>query len=207
MILIHWYCVFHIEITGRRALLTLISAVVDDSSDYQHTGEVAYNRYIRVTFFLLLSALFVALTVSDFGLVLEIIGATGSTLISYILPGVTFLLIFKLNPGERYIRVGTSARSYNMNGISYDNNDEIYCDDEDDDSNNRDMQEICNPVNRYQQGKESNGDNIEVRSQDLYFVSPVFTYEELVQWRYLAWILVMSGSFIMPCCLYMAFKS
>ena len=194
-------------ITGRRALLTLISAVVDDSSGYQHTGEVAYNRYIRVTFFLLLSALFVALTVSDFGLILEIIGATGSTLISYILPGVTFLLIFKLDPGERYIRVDTTALSYNTKGISYDNDNEIYNDDEDDNSNNRDMQEICNPVNRYQREIEPSGDNIEVHSRDLYFVSPVFTYEELVQWRYLAWILVVSGSFIMPCCLYMAFKS
>ena len=117
------------------------------------------------------------------------------------------MLIFKLDPGERYIRVDTTALSYNTKGISYDNDNEIYNDDEDDNSNNRDMQEICNPVNRYQREIEPSGDNIEVHSRDLYFVSPVFTYEELVQWRYLAWILVVSGSFIMPCCLYMAFKS
>ena len=43
------------------------------------------------------TSLLIALTVKDLGLVLSIVGATGSTTVSYILPGLFYSKIFKDN--------------------------------------------------------------------------------------------------------------
>ena len=37
---------------------------------------------------------FIAFTVSDLGLVLSVVGATGSTIVSYILPGACYFFLF-----------------------------------------------------------------------------------------------------------------
>lgn len=52
------------------------------------------NTYI-VTIIFLLASLIIALSVKSLGLVLGFVGATGSTMVSYILPGFCFYYIFK----------------------------------------------------------------------------------------------------------------
>ena len=165
---------------------------------------------------MLLAALLVTLTVTDFGLVLEVIGATGSTLISYILPGVTFLQIFKLNPGEKYMRVQMDTPLPNSKTSDCNENNQALdlhsVDEKCNDSNTNEdhnIEIIHNPLNQLPQDGQNYVNNeacTHVRSQTS-FNQPVFTYEELKMWRYLAWILVLSGMFVMPCCLYMAFQS
>ena len=48
---------------------------------------VYYTRYVVTTAVFLACSLAIALTVSDLGLMLSLVGATGSTMISYVLPG------------------------------------------------------------------------------------------------------------------------
>jgi len=53
------------------------------------------RRYIMVTGFLLLLSLCVALLLEDLGVILGIVGATGSTTVSYILPGLVYFSTFR----------------------------------------------------------------------------------------------------------------
>ena len=171
---------------------------------------------------MLLAALLVALTVSDFGLVLEVIGSTGSTLISYVLPGITFLLVFKLNPGEKYMQLELESTLPNVKDTDFDvngdYNDQAFdisngdrkCNNGSTCNDNDDIQVVVhNPLNHQPLSNSENNVNNEVctNANETSFTKPVFTYEELKMWRYLAWILVISGIFVMPTCLYMAFQS
>jgi len=54
-----------------------------------------HRRYVYSTAVFLALSLLVALSVSDLGLMLSLVGATGSTAISYILPGIFY---FKMHP-------------------------------------------------------------------------------------------------------------
>jgi len=56
---------------------------------------VEERRYLAVTVLLILGSLAVALPVKDLGIVLGVIGATGSTTISYILPGLVYVATFR----------------------------------------------------------------------------------------------------------------
>lgn len=61
-------------------------------------GEISLTgkavKYYATTVVLLLMTFITALAVTDLGLVLELIGATGSTLICYVLPGLLYLIVF-----------------------------------------------------------------------------------------------------------------
>jgi amino acid permease len=69
-------------------------------------------RYTLVTLTFLCSALLVALLVDDLSLVLELVGATGSTIVSYLLPGATYM---KLHPYQHLRR--TLARAQFLVGL------------------------------------------------------------------------------------------
>jgi amino acid permease len=45
------------------------------------------------------------MVVSNLGLVLAVVGATGSTLISYILPGACYALIYRERSLQRYLAI------------------------------------------------------------------------------------------------------
>ena len=62
------------------------------------TTSVKLLRKICVTVFLILSTI-ISLVVSDLGVVLSVVGATGSTAVSYILPGGCYYLLFIDTPG------------------------------------------------------------------------------------------------------------
>jgi len=59
------------------------------------TGMVARDfRYWATTLFFLVFSFVIALSVKDLGTVLAFVGATGSTMVSYILPGFCYYLVF-----------------------------------------------------------------------------------------------------------------
>ena len=51
------------------------------------------DTYYLITFTFLLLSFSVAMVVNDLGVVLALVGATGSTLVSYILPGLIYIKI------------------------------------------------------------------------------------------------------------------
>lgn len=61
----------------------------------------AYNEFLfnSITCSFLLGSFIVAMMVSDLGVVLGVVGATGSTMVSYILPGAIYI---KLHPEQRF---------------------------------------------------------------------------------------------------------
>jgi len=62
-------------------------------SDRKNKGQLLSFRYTCVTLLFLFSSLLLALLIHDLSLVLEIVGATGSTTVSYLLPGLTYFLL------------------------------------------------------------------------------------------------------------------
>ena len=77
---------------ARRSLLSLFTYWLDNGQENGNLT-VYYFRYALVTFIFLSCSLAIALTVSDLGLMLSLVGATGSTMISYVLPD-GFTIIF-----------------------------------------------------------------------------------------------------------------
>eukprot|EP00602_Paraphysomonas_sp_CaronLab_P002598 CAMPEP_0185020326 /NCGR_PEP_ID=MMETSP1103-20130426/2919_1 /TAXON_ID=36769 /ORGANISM="Paraphysomonas bandaiensis, Strain Caron Lab Isolate" /LENGTH=453 /DNA_ID=CAMNT_0027551155 /DNA_START=88 /DNA_END=1449 /DNA_ORIENTATION=- len=78
---------------SRRCILTLMAALDNDKDE--PSLHVQTMRYVGVTVGFLGLSLIIGLTVSDLGVVLSLVGATGSTIVSYILPGFFYYLIFK----------------------------------------------------------------------------------------------------------------
>jgi amino acid permease len=62
---------------------------------YQLSEDGQRLRFILVTAFFLGFSLLIALTVTNLGVVLALVGATGSTTVSYILPGFFYYILFK----------------------------------------------------------------------------------------------------------------
>ena len=90
---------------ARRSVLSLLTYWLDGG---QENGNlvVYYTRYAVTTVVFLACSLAIALTVSDLGLMLSLVGATGSTMISYVLPGWFY---YNLHKDEVH---GESARSW-----------------------------------------------------------------------------------------------
>ena len=90
---------------ARKCILSLIQATscggylpVPQPAGKRETGNV--HHYAITIIFLLLS-LIIALSVTDLGIVLALVGATGSTMISYILPGAIYYKLHPAQPGWR----------------------------------------------------------------------------------------------------------
>merc|ERR1711907_518095 len=140
----------------------------------------------------------------------EVIGATGSTLISHILPAIAFLLIFKLNPGEKYMRVELENQPSSVTEPDGGESNADHYDDDVGSSNHIEehgIQVTHNPLSHQSQvGRIDSDEKEHTNVDESSYTQPVFTYEELRMWRYLAWILLISGSITMPCCLYTALQ-
>ena len=78
---------------ARKCLMSLWTHVTGGEEPTECTAY--YFRYVTITFIFLIISLSVALTVKDLGLMLALVGATGSTAISYILPGIFYYKMFK----------------------------------------------------------------------------------------------------------------
>jgi amino acid permease len=79
---------------ARRSVLSLLSYVLDGGQE--NDNMVVYcTRYVITTVVFLACSLSIALNVSDLGLMLSLVGATGSTMISYVLPGWFYYKLHK----------------------------------------------------------------------------------------------------------------
>jgi Transmembrane amino acid transporter protein len=67
----------------------------------------------------LVASLLIALSVSDLGVVLSIVGATGSTVVSYILPGVFYYNMF----GAKIARNADNISTHSTQGAHRNHND------------------------------------------------------------------------------------
>ena len=67
------------------------------------TSDISDTLFYLITVAFLLLSFMVAMIVDDLGVVLAMVGATGSTLVSYILPGLIYL---KIHPAMDASKVG-----------------------------------------------------------------------------------------------------
>lgn len=78
---------------ARKAALALLTVVAGEAPSDTN----ANRRFQIVTCVLVVGCLTVALLVRDLGIVLGIVGASGSTLVTYILPGIIYMRTFPRN--------------------------------------------------------------------------------------------------------------
>ncbi|CAL1162524.1 unnamed protein product [Cladocopium goreaui] len=64
------------------------------------------HRWAAVTLLELIGSLLIAITVMDLGKVLGVVGATGSTMVSYILPGIVYVQTFRTFHAKRLLALG-----------------------------------------------------------------------------------------------------
>jgi amino acid permease len=67
------------------------------------TGLLPWCSYFTVTASLLLGSYGVSMLVDDLSVVLEVVGATGSTAVSYLLPGAVYLALHPEPHPKRYL--------------------------------------------------------------------------------------------------------
>ena len=80
----------------------------DDDDDDDTPPKAPWHVHLLLTFLLCAGAFTIAFFVKDLGIVLSIVGATGSTLISYILPGLFYVVLYKAD-GWSMERMGAAA--------------------------------------------------------------------------------------------------
>lgn len=78
---------------SRKSLMSLINHYIDNDAEI---SDNVYNfRYMLITCAFLIGSYFIAMTIEDLGVVLALVGATGSTIVSYILPGSFYYFTFE----------------------------------------------------------------------------------------------------------------
>ena len=82
---------------ARRSVLTLLQSL---DGGQEPTVNLYNARYVIITTMFLLISFFIAITVEDLGVILALVGASGSTIVSYILPGLFYYRIFQRNDEE-----------------------------------------------------------------------------------------------------------
>ena len=82
---------------ARRSILTLLQSL---DGGQEPTINLYNARYVITTTMFLLISFFIAITVEDLGVILALVGASGSTIVSYILPGLFYYRIFQRNDDE-----------------------------------------------------------------------------------------------------------
>eukprot|EP00039_Didymoeca_costata_P025825 m.14363 g.14363 ORF g.14363 m.14363 type:complete len:472 (+) comp5069_c0_seq1:255-1670(+) len=99
-------CTYPLQVNPcRKCLLSLYAAttfgglIKAPANGLRTTGNVVFYA---ITFGFLLGSLAIAMTVTNLGTVLAVVGATGSTTVSYILPGIIY---YRLHPGEGCMRI------------------------------------------------------------------------------------------------------
>jgi amino acid permease len=83
---------------SRQSIITLLRSVYSDGST---DSELSWQLFAAVTAIILGASYTTALSVTSLGLVLGIVGATGSTMVSYILPGLVYMRTFRSSHVKR----------------------------------------------------------------------------------------------------------
>ena len=82
-----------------------------DASDSEVSEQTESFRYWVVTFAFVFTTVGAALLTEDFGVVLGLVGATGATILQYILPGLSYWILYE-NDGPEWKRHGAQAMFY-----------------------------------------------------------------------------------------------
>lgn len=80
---------------------TCILALVHEGLGEASNPRTSTYRFYSVTIGFLLAAYAIALSVKDLSVMLEVVGASGSTIVSYLLPGLVY---YKLHPTSHWRR-------------------------------------------------------------------------------------------------------
>ena len=95
----------------QRTISKSMSSRPTASDDDYRIGEISENRWAAITTFILISTYMVAMSVSSLEVVLAYVGATGSTAISFILPGLFYWRIAQRSQGYAAIADDESTAS------------------------------------------------------------------------------------------------
>ena len=87
---------------GRNSILGLWRSFDSDPNSWQKYHKF---RYATVTIVLLGGTLLTAMKVNDLGIVFALVGATGATTVSFILPGAAYYIMYK-DTGPAWKRIG-----------------------------------------------------------------------------------------------------
>ena len=79
-------------VPGRTSMMSLLAMY--DPPEFELTKEKQHFRFYMFTAFFLFGSYALAMITSNLGVVLALIGATGSTIITYILPGAAFYVLY-----------------------------------------------------------------------------------------------------------------
>ena len=93
----------------RRSLLTLLQSIFNKKSEPTVT-QIRF-RYFGITTLFLAITLVIALSVSDLGVVIAFVGATGSTMIMFIIPGWAYLELFSWKGCEEKRTIARTSSS------------------------------------------------------------------------------------------------
>lgn len=86
-----------------RACILALWPNSSSSNNSNNKDQLLSFRYTCVTLLFLFASLLLALLIHDLSLVLEIVGATGSTIVSYHLPGLTYFLLHPWPHAQRHL--------------------------------------------------------------------------------------------------------
>ncbi|WWD22334.1 hypothetical protein CI109_106825 [Kwoniella shandongensis] len=78
----------------------LVPKASGDDHGHGHKHEMHYTKYIGLTAGILISGFAIAYNVHELEIVLGFVGSTGSTIISFILPGFFYFRLFREEPGR-----------------------------------------------------------------------------------------------------------
>lgn len=80
---------------SRMCLMSLVTTLAEKHFPERNTANFGKFVHRCITLCFLVLSYLIALTVTDLGKVLAVVGATGSTTVSYVIPGLCYYLIFK----------------------------------------------------------------------------------------------------------------
>ena len=91
---------------GPTSSTSVVDAPQVELDEHGHAvgADSALAPHLIITTGFILAATAIALVVTDLGVVLEVVGATGSTTVSYILPGACYLIVSKKPRGPWHRR-------------------------------------------------------------------------------------------------------
>ena len=96
---------------GRRSAMSIWKKLVHESPAMDPPPNTFRFRYIVITAAFLGTGLIVALTLDDLGVMLGVVGATGSTMVSYILPSAFYLQMHRLDDSvPRWTKLAASIQ-------------------------------------------------------------------------------------------------
>ena len=114
---------------ARRCMLSVLKSILNGGKE--PTLEQVRFRYICITVGYLSFTLFIAMIVSDLGIVLKVVGAAGSSTITFILPSWSYLALFSWKGHEDRRNAVKKNTAFTITLVSASDNDKMEINDKD----------------------------------------------------------------------------